>query len=288
MEVPVRRRELAGFLKSRRARLTPADVGLIAGFRRRTPGLRREEVAELAGLGVAWYTWLEQARDIHVSDDVFNAIARALRLSSDERAHLFSLARGVGPAAPPQGVCTDDIPVSEAEQFVLDALDPHPAHIRDDRWDLLAWNSAFADATGFDKVPLEERNLLWLMFTDPAPARLTTDWEREARFAVAQFRFECARMLDDPAVLALIARLHDVSPEFSRWWSTYEVVSGVGSTTEWQRPATGDRIQYQRIVFPVESAVDPALHGVCRRLSVLVPIVDAGTESPSPALVGAA
>jgi hypothetical protein len=287
MDTVVRRRELAEFLKTRRARLTPADVGIIGGLRRRTPGLRREEVAELAGMGLAWYTWLEQARDIHVSNDVFNAIARALRLSSDERAHLFALAHGTGPAAPMQA-SVGTVRVTDAEQLVLDALDPNPAHIRDDRWDLLAWNSSFAEATRFDQVPIADRNLLWLMFTHPVTVELTADWEAEARFAVAQFRFECARRLDDPGVLGLVARLSDMSSEFRKWWSNHDVTCGVGSTTEWRRPPTGDPVRFQRTVFPVESAVDPALHGACRRLSVLVPIATVDTSPGAAALAGAA
>jgi transcriptional regulator with XRE-family HTH domain len=246
-------------------------VGLIGGFRRRTPGLRREEVADLAGLGIAWYTWLEQGRKINVSDDVLMAIARALRLNTDETAYLFLL------ASPMRPLTASGEEVSPSQQAVLDALDPNPAHIRDDLWNLLAWNRSFALATGFDQIPQEDRNLLWLIFTHASTTELIADWKTTAAFAVAQFRFECSSNLEDPGVIELVERLREVSPEFEEWWDRCEVDCGVGSFTEWAHPAGS--MSFQRIVFPVESTSDPGLHGGARnRLNVLVPVPGTATD----------
>ena len=215
----VRRRELADFLRSRRERLAPADVGLPPGGRRRTPGLRREEVALLAGVGVTWYTWLEQGRDIRVSDQVLEAIGRTLRLDPHERNHLFTLA-GLG--APPAGADSDV--VGAEVRAVLDQLHPYPAFVTNARYDLLAYNDAYQVLVGrLDDLPLEERNSLWLIFAKTTTAKCFVDRDQARRRMVAQLRASMAEHVADPAFKCLVRRLHDVSPEFTALWAQHEV-----------------------------------------------------------------
>ena len=215
----VRRQELAAFLRSRRERLAPADVGLPSGGRRRTPGLRREEIAQLAGVGVTWYTWLEQGRDIHVSDQVLAAIARELRLDPHERAHLFTLA-GLG--APPAGAESEV--VSAEVRAVLDQLHPFPAFVTNARFDLLAYNDAYQVLIGrLDDLPVEERNALWLIFAKTTTAKCFVDRDRARGRMVAQLRASMAEHVADPAFKCLVKRLHEVSPDFAALWARHEV-----------------------------------------------------------------
>jgi transcriptional regulator with XRE-family HTH domain len=183
----VQRAELGAFLRARREAGDPVAAGFGAGPRRRTPGLRREELAQLAGLSVTWYTWLEQARDISVSRPVVNSLARALRLTPAERAHLFTLA---GLALPP---AMRTQPVAEPMLARLaDALNPHPAYVATPWWDVLACNDAYANLIG----GIEARpNVLWMMFTEPGHV---VDWETEARSMAGQFRAALGRHPDDP------------------------------------------------------------------------------------------
>ncbi|MDC0746775.1 helix-turn-helix transcriptional regulator [Polyangium mundeleinium] len=214
-----RRVELAQFLRTRRARLRPADVGLPEGARRRTPGLRREEVARLADVGVSWYTWLEQGRDIHVSEPLLERLALALRLSPTERAHLFDLAHG-RPAARP--TISPDA-VSVILQRVLDAY-PFPALVFTSRWDILAWNEPAVILFGdLGALPVEQRNGLWSMFMNPERRARMPGWEKDARRAVAGFRLDAARAADRTEFDALVAELSRVSPEFARFWGEHDV-----------------------------------------------------------------
>src|SRR5689334_17892016 len=199
----VRRRALAAFLRSRRERITPEEVGLPAGGRRRTPGLRREEVAQLAGVGVTWYTWLEQGRDINASPQVLDAIATTLRFDAHERAHLFTLAG------------TSDTRVEEecgslspAVQLILDQLEPYPALAVNGRYDILAYNRVWLSAfPNVATMPLADRNCLWLMFTDPHWRRTLLDWDDQAPRMVAGYRSAMAEHVADPTWKGLIARL---------------------------------------------------------------------------------
>lgn len=214
-----RRTELASFLRSRRERIQPEEVGFAPGGRRRTPGLRREEVAQLAGVGVTWYTWLEQGRDINVSTQVLDAISRTLRLDRLERTHLYTLA-GV-PVAPSKVDCTG---LPSTTQRVLDQLSPFPAAVLTKRYDVLAYNEGYRRAIlDLDRLPLEERNLLWLAFT-------YRDWEcvfldRDDLHAalVAGFRAGMAEHVGEPAWRDLTDKLLAASPEFARLWSRHDV-----------------------------------------------------------------
>ncbi|RKH63974.1 helix-turn-helix transcriptional regulator [Corallococcus aberystwythensis] len=214
------RDELARFLRSRRERLRPEDVGLPSGSRRRTPGLRREELARLADVGVSWYTWLEQGRDIHVSEPLLERLVVALRLTPTERLHLFELAHG-RPASRP---VSSPASVSDALQRLLDAH-PFPALVSTRRWDIVAWNAAatvlYADLT---QPTSEERNGLWSLFMNPERRARMPAWEEAVRRAVAGFRMDAARAADRSEFDALVEKLQAASPEFARLWSEHDVV----------------------------------------------------------------
>ncbi|MFE6780508.1 helix-turn-helix transcriptional regulator [Streptomyces sp. NPDC057702] len=216
----VRRSELAAFLRSRRERVVPEQVGLPRGRRRRTPGLRREEVAQLSSVGVTWYTWLEQARDIHVSAQVLDAIARALLLDPNERTHLFTLA-GVGDPAPG----TECASVSDPVRAVLRQLEPIPACVQNSRYDLLAYNRTYGNLLcDLDALAPTERNCMWLAFTHPGWARALVDREEVIRAMAAKFRSAMAGHIGEPAWKHMLGRLQEASPEFREIWERHEVM----------------------------------------------------------------
>lgn len=214
-----RRKELGNLLRTRRERLTPAMLGLPTRGRRRTSGLRREEVAELIGIGVTWYTWLEQGRAIQVSIEVLENLVGVLHLSRDERLHLFQLARRPLPPVPPH----DRETVRPVYHELLTALEPSPAHLRDSRWNVLAWNRAESFLDDWETYPLVERNVVWHHFAHPRLRHLMVNWEEEARTLLALFRMESTHHLDDPWFTTMIEQLQQVSPEFRQWWSLHEV-----------------------------------------------------------------
>jgi transcriptional regulator with XRE-family HTH domain len=231
-----RREELADFLRHRREDLKPEDVGLANGGRRRTPGLRREEVAQLAGVGTTWYTWLEQGRDVRASLDVLEALARALRFTQAERSHLIMLGRGE--EAPPCKSPVERVPPTLRR--LIENLGPNPAYIIGRRWDYLAWNDAAVALLGdLGAIPRAARNHAWLTFTDPARREMFTDWERSARTLVAKFRADSARHLGDPAFESLIAALRRSSPEFARAWERHEVSRSGDSRKDLLHPLVG-------------------------------------------------
>jgi transcriptional regulator with XRE-family HTH domain len=216
----LRRKELADFLRSRRERLQPEVVGLTTYGRRRTPGLRREEVAQLAGVGVTWYTWLEQGRDINVSTQVLEALARTLQFDRHEHAHLFALA-GVADVAPPAQCPT----ITPGVLTVLAGLDPSPAVVHNARRDVLAYNDAYARIfPELPQVPVEERNTLLLLFLHPAWRRRLPDWDDAAPRLVAQFRSSMAEHVGEAPWKRLLKRLIDGSPEFAALWERHEVL----------------------------------------------------------------
>jgi transcriptional regulator with XRE-family HTH domain len=240
-----RRRELADFLRTRRAAIAPEDVGLPGGGRRRTPGLRREEVAQLAGVGTTWYTWLEQARDVRASRAVLEALADALMLTPAERSHLVLLGRGE-PAPPPPVVAEE---VSPTVRRLIANIDLSPAYILGRRWDYLAWNDAMAALFGDPgEVEPERRNQLWLLFTDPARRALMPDWKRTGRVLLSRFRADYARHVGDPAFDRLVSDLHDASPEFRKWWAQHEVKGGTDGRKELNHPVEG-RMLFEHAAF---------------------------------------
>ncbi|MEU9010767.1 helix-turn-helix transcriptional regulator [Streptomyces sp. NPDC048479] len=225
-ETDVRRHELAGFLRSRRERITPEQVGLPRGRRRRTPGLRREEVAHLSAVGVTWYTWLEQARDIQVSPQVLDAIARALLLDQSERSHLFALAGATDPA--PGTPCPT---VTPALRQLLEQLEPLPACVMNSRYDILAYNRTYGRLfCDLDSLPREDRNCMILAFTNDDWRAAVSDLADASRVLAAKFRASMAEHLAEPAWKALLGRLETSSPEFREVWARHEVVSQGGRT----------------------------------------------------------
>ncbi|MEV5610172.1 helix-turn-helix transcriptional regulator [Streptomyces sp. NPDC052225] len=221
----IRRHELAGFLRSRRERITPEDVGLPRGARRRTPGLRREEVAHLSAVGVTWYTWLEQARDIQVSAQVLDALARTLRLDTSERAHLFALAGAIDPS--PASSCARLTPEL---RLMLDKLEPMPACVQNSRYDILAYNSTyrllFCD---LDEIPPEDRNWMLLAFTHEQWRSTIVNLDEVERIMAAKFRAGMAEHLAEPTWKSVLKRLLDESAEFREVWERHEVVQSVPS-----------------------------------------------------------
>ncbi|MGC4936681.1 helix-turn-helix transcriptional regulator [Kribbella sp. DT2] len=215
-----RRAELGEFLKARRAQVAPGAVGLPAGGRRRTPGLRREELAQLAGVGVTWYTWLEQGRPINVSGQVLDAVATTLGLSEAERGHLYRLAEAT-PARPLRaGVCANELVMAE----IITALDPLPALITNRRFDILRTNDAFGDLFhDWHTLPCVHKNLLWCIVTEPLARQQLLNYDTEVPYLVGRLRSAYGEHLGDPAWETDIDRLRAMSPEFDTLWSRHEV-----------------------------------------------------------------
>jgi transcriptional regulator with XRE-family HTH domain len=233
--VDTRRHELAAFVRSRRERLRPEQVGLPRSRRRRTPGLRREEVAQLAGVGVTWYTWLEQGRDINPSPQVLEAIARTLRFDAHERAHLFTLA-GVS-VAPRVDECEALFPTARG---ILDSLEPNPAVLLNARWDILAYNRVHGSFfPHLDDIPADERNCLWLAFNDPEWSAVLVDWEESIGRMVGEYRAAMAEHLDDPSWRSLLVRLLEASPEFAARWERHDVLQMESSRKRARHPELG-------------------------------------------------
>lgn len=215
-----RRSELALFLRTRRERISPSQVGLPVGKRRRTPGLRREELALLAGVGATWYTWLEQGRDITVSTQALESLARALQLDADEQTHLFILAREQLPATP----FPAEDKVDPALQLILDTMGVYPAYVVCSSWNIIAWNQAACQVyADFSTMSPRERNLLWLLFTNRRQRTLFVDWEEEAQRSLAAFRISTQRYIGEAWLTKIVTDLKEASPEFRKWWPRYDV-----------------------------------------------------------------
>jgi transcriptional regulator with XRE-family HTH domain len=271
-----RRAELADFLRKRRAGLQPEDVGLANGGRRRTPGLRREEVAQLAGVGTTWYTWLEQGRDVRASLDVLEALSHALRLTPAERTHLVLLGRGEEP--PP---CKSEERVSSVVKRLIDNLGANPAYIIGRRWDYLAWNAAAVAIFGdLAAVPRSARNHLWMHFMDPARREMFQDWERSARIMVAKFRADSARHIGDPSFEQLISTLRKSSPEFCRAWRKHEVARSAEGRKVVHHPVVGTLL-FEHAVFNPQA--DPE-----QRMILYSPLPDEGTPAKLAQLLATA
>lgn len=232
-----RRHELSDFLRTRRAKIVPSDVGLADGARRRTPGLRREEVALLANIGTTWYTRLEQGLPINVSADVLAAIARALRLTSDERRHLYLLA-----GLPLTIVPHDEERVSELTLRVLDRLDPSPAYVRGRRWDVLAWNRSADALADFSSATGPKRNIVWRLFRDETSQCRYGDLKSIMRRCVANFRGVAAKYPDDPAFTELIDDLRTNSPDFRQLWAEHDVLGSTEGLKRFLHPELGEFI----------------------------------------------
>ncbi|MEU8919405.1 helix-turn-helix transcriptional regulator [Kitasatospora sp. NPDC048545] len=230
-----RRHELAAFLRSRRERIAPEQVGLPLTGRRRTPGLRREEVAQLAAVGVTWYTWLEQGRDIQVSAQVLDAVSRALLLDPSERAHLFTLAGADDPA--PVRECPS---VTPSVRQVLEQMAPYPALVVNSRYDVLAYNAQYTGIVGdLAAMPPEDRNLMWMAFTPSRFREVLVDYRTERLGMVARFRSAMADHSSEPAWKALLARVLKASPDFAELWQRHDVMRPGNGIKRFQVPGVG-------------------------------------------------
>jgi transcriptional regulator with XRE-family HTH domain len=250
-----RRVELAAFLRAQRARLRPGDVGLPEDDRpglRRTPGLRREEVAQLSGVGVTWYTWLEQGRNISASEQVLDALARALLLDRDQRRYLRALAGLVTTVGETR--VDDERP---RLQRLVDTVAPKIASIYDMHFDLVVWNTPFRRVR-YDPelLPADRRNLLWMMFADTQRGVRMLRWEPAARAVLGQFRAIVGQRPDDPRLATMVAELSGISPQFRAWWAEYPIRHFRPATIKIEHPEIG-RLELE--VFQLRPVEHPDL-----------------------------
>ena len=254
-DIEARRRQSGAFLRSRRERLVPSDVGLPDGFRRRTPGLRREEVALLAGVGATWYTWLEQGRDVQPSAEVLSALADALRLDAAERRHLYILNDRPPPEPKPVGPERVEQPLLR----MLDSLTGQPAYVLGRRWDVLAWNRAAELLFGdYGKLEGDQRNIMHILFANKAHRKLLVDWNEVASTALAMFRADSARYAGDTDFERLIKNLMSVSGEFRELWSRQDVLRSLSSHKRIKHPLAG-RMTFEYTSFEVTGQTDMKL-----------------------------
>ena len=241
-----RRSELAAFLRARRGQLARADLGLPPIGRRRTAGLRREEVSTLSGVSITWYTWLEQGRDIHPSRQVLDAIARTLRLSVAEHTYVLSLA---GYSAPPPATSPVIASAPAQIQRLMDAMEGYPAYAIAPDWSITGWNAAYAALyPNIASVPIGDRNLLWLVFTDPYVRTLLPDWDVTSDRFLAEFRGEAGPRLGDPALAGLVDRLLDTSGAFRAGWERHDIQGFSSRERLFHHPRVGDlRLEHHRL-----------------------------------------
>ena len=236
-------RALGDFIRAHRERLSPLAVGLPPAPRRRTPGLRREEVAQLCGVSPTWYTWIEQGRPVSASADALARIAVALQLSRAERAYLFELAAQRDPAEPDPAAL--DAPAALLKTVALLGA---PAYVLDRQWNALRWNPQAADLFVGWLDGANDRNLLTYMFTRPEASELVVDWETRARRLVAEFRADTIRHLNDAPTRALIDGLLTASDAFARFWASQDVGEREGGARAFNHPVRG-RLVYDQITF---------------------------------------
>ncbi len=230
-----RRAELGEFLKARRARLSPGDFGMPPGSRRRTPGLRREEVALLAGVGVTWYTWLEQGRQINASMQVLDAVARTLRLDRVEREHLYRLAE----ATPLRTECSRKA-IPDTIREIVRSLDPLPASLINSRFDILMSNDASEELFwDWHSMPCIHKNTLWCCVTEPSARSKFAEYETHVRYLVARLRSAYSRHIGDRDWEEDIRRLSSLSREFSDLWARHEVADAEPRTLTLLHPQAG-------------------------------------------------
>jgi transcriptional regulator with XRE-family HTH domain len=253
------RQLLANFLRTRRERLSPAVYGY-EGPRRRTPGLRREEVAQIAGISTTWYTWLEQGREIHTSAQVLERIAFALRLEPHETRYLFTLAKltpeaGTAPHAPPTNLGMSSA-ITPAIRYLLDHQGNCPAYVLGRYWDFLAWNTA-ADSLfgGLGDLPEAQQHMIGYVFLRAATRLLLPDWEARAQAITAEFRADCSQYAADPYFVQLVKRYREASPEFERMWEQHDVRPRTGGRRTFNHPKVG-ALTLEQVTLMVSNAPD--------------------------------
>ena len=245
-----RRKELGEFLHALRQRGTPEEFGFPSGARRRTKGLRREEVAQLAGISATWYTWIEQGREVNVSAEALERLATALKLSKSERTYLFDMADRRDPQA--HMLEADAAP----DTLVKMLSNIHiPAYVMGRTWDVLAWNQPASELfiDWLDTVSKDSRpNLLRFVFQHPSAKQFVVDWEMRARRLVAEFRADCRSRLEEPELKRLVNELSQASPDFDRFWKQHDVLERQGGQRQFKHPRHG-LISYSQVTLrPVE------------------------------------
>ncbi|GAA1856320.1 helix-turn-helix transcriptional regulator [Paeniglutamicibacter psychrophenolicus] len=249
-----RRRELGQFLRDRRGNLVRAELGLPPIGRNRTLGLRREEIAAFAAVSVTWYTWLEQGRDINASRQVLESIARVLTLTAAETAYLLAMG-GYTPVPSAEVMAIEQAP--DHLQRLLDAFD-FPAFAVAPDWGIAGWNRAYAGLyTRIAAVDPEDRNLLWLIFTDPHLRQMLPDWEETSRHFVAEFRAEAGARLGSAAHTTLLKRLGEASGQFAKLWADRGVERFASRQRVFMHPVAGELVFEQHRLVPSDA---PELH----------------------------
>jgi transcriptional regulator with XRE-family HTH domain len=245
-----RREELGEFLQAIRKRGTPEEFGFPTGARRRTKGLRREEVAQLAGISATWYTWIEQGRDVNMSADALVRLAQALKLTRTERTYLFDLAG----RRDPQGHMQEEDLASNTLTTLLAHIHV-PAYVLGSTWNILAWNNQaehlFGSWLAQDESSLTP-NLLRLVFTHQNARQFVINWETRCRRLVAEFRADCSSRLDEPALQSLVTELSKASVEFDQFWKQHDVLERQGGLREFNHPIEGILTYQQVTVRPVD------------------------------------
>ncbi|WP_343318622.1 helix-turn-helix transcriptional regulator [Arthrobacter sp. TMP15] len=250
-----RRRELGQFLRDRRGALVRAEHGLPPIGRSRMMGLRREEIAAFSAVSVTWYTWLEQGRDINASRQVLESVGRVLRLSTAEAAYVLALGGHV--AEPATGTVIESVPPHL--QALLDAWD-FPAFAVAPGWGIAGWNHAYECLySRISEVAPEQRNLLWLIFTDPALHRMLPDWDVTSQHFVAEFRAEAGPRLGSMTHTAIVAKLQAASPEFAQIWARHSVKGFASRQRVFVHPVVGELVFDQHRLVPSDV---PDLHFV--------------------------
>ena len=245
---------LGAYLRNRRTKLDPASFGFSVG-RRRTPGLRREEVAQRANISATWYTWLEQGRGGRPSADVLDRVARALTLTEVEREHMFLLGLGRPPEVHYRGSDT----ITPRLQRLLDALTYNPAIVRTATWDVVAWNRAAATVlTDYGALPPDQRNILRLIFCDPRSRAAQPEWNAVARFVVGALRIDAARVGAEAEILPLVEELCRSSPEFAAVWRDNDVQTHCDGVKHLRHPQL-EPIMLEYSAFAVDGRPDLSL-----------------------------
>ncbi|MFX3616488.1 MAG: helix-turn-helix transcriptional regulator [Sporolactobacillus sp.] len=256
---------LGQFLKKRRASISPEQVGLKENANRRVEGLRREEVADLAGVSVDWYTRLEQGRPVRPSVSVLASICHVLQLNRKESLYLFSLAEQRIPNDQ-----TENLIISSAMQQFLDAQLPYPAYITDKRWNMVAWNQTTLEVFGnYDSMSRLERNTVWRAFTDPSMRELLDDWSGHAKRRVSQLRLAYGQSSDEVELGAFIRQLQERSPLFKEWWNDQTICGTPEGKKLVHHPVVGD-IRLNYISFQSEElpGATVTIHIACDRASL--------------------
>jgi hypothetical protein len=259
MATDFHRAQLSDFLKSCRARLSPGDVGLPDTGRRRTPGLRREDVAVLSGVSVTWYTWLEQGRDVRMSERMLDAISTSLRLSREERDYLFSLAQ----RRPPRREISPSVEVPGSVSRMIEALDV-PALVMTMRWDVVGWNDMVTHTfRDYSTLAPSQRNLVRILLTWPEYQANAEEYDAIARRVLSKLRVDYSQAAGDPAFDALIAEMLEACPKFRKLWASTEISTRSEGLHVWRHPKVGE-IEFEHTSYVIEGA--PTL-----RLIVFVP-----------------